>query len=241
MKARLYNDDCITGAKQIETESIDLGIHDPPFGLGEGSFGSQYNRKKTAIIKGYVEAPEDYEKFSFEWIAEAARVLKPTGTLYIVSGWSWERDVLNAVAANHLLLLNKIIWEYPFGVYCKKQFVSSHYEILRCAKTDGVKFNKGCRYSTTKEQYADMQDVWHINKEYHRSVEKNCNKLPTELVRKMIQYSSDPGDTVADFFLGNGTTADCCYELDRDVIGFEINLNAFTRIQQRMLGNGVLR
>ena len=53
------------------------------------------------------------------------------------------------------------------------------------------------------------------------------NKLPEELVKKMVQYSSNEGDVVCDFFMGNFTTKKVCRELNRHCIGFEININAF--------------
>ena len=56
---------------------------------------------------------------------------------------------------------------------------------------------------------------------------KNKNKLPNELIRKIIQYSSNPGDIVADFFLGNFTTAVVAREMGRIPQGFEKNPNGF--------------
>ena len=43
-----------------------------------------------------------------------------------------------------------------------------------------------------------------------------------ELIRKIILYSSDPGDVVGDFFLGNFTTAIEARLLGREPIGFEV-------------------
>ena len=56
---------------------------------------------------------------------------------------------------------------------------------------------------------------------------KNINKLPEELVKKMIQYSSNEGDLVCDFFLGNFTTAVVSKKLNRVPMGFELNKHAF--------------
>ena len=56
---------------------------------------------------------------------------------------------------------------------------------------------------------------------------KNVNKLPEGLIQKLILYSSNPGDIVCDFFMGNFTTAYAAIKLGRYPIGFELNKNAF--------------
>lgn len=72
-----------------------------------------------------------------------------------------------------------------------------------------------------------MEDVWTIPKEYAPGKTKNVNKLPDALVEKMIRYSTKPGDTVADFFLGNFTTAYVARRSGRRFVGCEINQAAF--------------
>jgi site-specific DNA-methyltransferase (adenine-specific) len=193
-----------------------------------------YNRKRKHVLKGYVTAPTDYYDFSYRWLKEAYRILKPTGTLYAVSGWS-NLDLLTRAAKDcGFKVLNHIIWKYNFGVYTKKKFVTSHYHILRLGKVKYPTFYRECRYKANQKDdhgrsllYRDLEDVWIINREYHRVQKKNPNKLPDELVKKMIQYATKEGDTVCDFFMGNFTTAYVAHGLNRKVIGFELNKEAF--------------
>ena len=72
-----------------------------------------------------------------------------------------------------------------------------------------------------------MEDVWIINREYRPGQVRNKNQLPTELVRKMIAYSSNPGNKVIDFFLGGMTVADVAKDMGRIPYGFEINSECF--------------
>jgi len=176
-----------------------------------------------------MEAPPDYYQFTKDWLTEAKRVLKPNGSMYIISGWSNSGLVGKVIRDIDLFPINKIIWQFPFGVYTKRKYVTSHYEIYYVKKSKDAKvtFNHDCRFKTKEEQDADVQSVWHINKEYHRKKKKNCNKLPEALVEKMILYSSNEGDTVVDFFLGNFTTLAVCKRLNRKLVGMELNLNAF--------------
>lgn len=229
----LYNEGCVEGAKKhIEDESIGLGIHDPPFGISEKSFDKHYNRKESNVVEGYVEAPEDYYKFSLEWIEQASRILEPSGSMYIISGWSNADIIGSAIRKLKFHVRNKIIWNFNFGVYTKKKYVTSHYEIFHVVKNKNVQpvFNTFCRYGMQEKDgegksvlYNDLSSVWQINKEYHTEQEKNQNKLPEELIKKMILYSSNKGDRVCDFFLGNFTTAISCKKTGRIPVGFELN------------------
>lgn len=95
-----YNEDCIEGAKKyIQSNSIDLIVSDPPYGINGDKPDKHYNRNESNVLDGYVEVSEkEYPEFSQKWIAEAARVLRPGGSIYIVSGYSQLRHILNALS-----------------------------------------------------------------------------------------------------------------------------------------------
>lgn len=230
----ICNEDCIEGAKKIGTACIDLIICDPPFGISEGKFDKHYKRNASKVIQGYVEAPDNYAEWTKLWMTEAARILKSTGTFYVVIGHSNLRHVLNSGAELGLFELNHLIWKYQFGVYTKNKFVTSHYHIIRYAKTENPLFNTYCRFGSQEKSatgksllYMDLEDVFQINKDYAPNETKNINKLPEELIQKLVLYSSNPGDSVCDFFMGNFTTAYVAHGLGRHVSGFEINKEAY--------------
>ena len=82
--------------------------------------------------------------------------------------------------------------------------------------------------------YLDIEDVFIINKEYNPNEIKNKNKLPDALIEKLILYSSDIGDVVCDFFLGNFTTAIMSKKLGRKPIGFELNNESFNHWNNKL-------
>lgn len=47
-------------------------------------------------------------------------------------------------------------------------------------------------------------------------------------MEKLIEYSSNEGDIVCDFFMGEFTTAYAARKLGRRVVGFELNTTAFS-------------
>ncbi|MHA1267097.1 MAG: DNA-methyltransferase [Candidatus Helarchaeota archaeon] len=214
---RVFYEDCIEGMrKRLAANTIDLIIADPPFGIDFHKMGTQYNRKAELVIKGYYEISKDnYYDFMVAWLKEAQRILKETGSCYIISGWSNLKDVLNAIDDVHLTVINHIIWKYQFGVFTRRKFVTSHYHILFTVKhPKKYYFNKIEHYP---------EDVWVIKRPYLPGVEKNSTKLPEALVEKLILYSSREDDLVLDPFMGNGTTAVCSIKTHRHYVGFEIN------------------
>ncbi len=244
MNEGFYNENCISGAKShIASNSIDLIISDPPYGIDGSHLDKHYNRNEDFVIDGYVEVPaEEYGQFSHDWITEAARILKPGGSIYIVSGYSNLHHVLNALHSTDLKEINHIIWKYNFGVHTSKKYVSSHYHILYWQKPGGNPvFNTYCRYGDSEKDedgsslnYKDREDVFIINREYKPGEIKNKNELPFALLSKLISYSSNEGDTVLDMFLGGGSTAIVAKGLNRTPMGFEISEKAFKISMERI-------
>ncbi len=232
-----YNEDCITGArKHLKDNSVDLIITDPPYGIRGDTLHQHYNRDEQYVIPGYVEIPKSrYAKFSKRWISEAERVLRPGGSLYIVSGYTNLYDILHALNQTSLAEVNHLIWKYSFGVFTKRKYVSSHYHILFYEKPGGQRtFNAESRFGFTEKtahgrspNAGDREDVWLINREYKPKKEKNKNELPLALLIKMLQYSSNAGDLVCDFFLGGFSTAKAAIGLNRRMVGFELSEGLF--------------
>jgi len=232
----LYNMDCIEGMKKhIASNSVDLIITDPPYGISGDKLDKHYNRDESFVVEGYVEIPRsEYKEFSIKWISEAERILRPGGSLFIVSGYTNLHHILNALHSTDLTEINHIIWKYNFGVYTKKKFISSHYHILFWQKPGGkATFNTFSRYGDSEKDgrssmnYKDREDVFVINREYKPGEIKNKNELPYNLLIKLMQYCSNPGDVVCDMFLGGFSTAIVAKGLNRVPIGFEISKTAF--------------
>ena len=235
--AQFINADCVAGAiAHLGDASVDLIVTDPPYGIEGDRLHRHYNRDERFVDDGYVEVDaREYREFSRAWIAQAERVLRPGGQLYVISGYTNLFDVLGALRETRLRELNHIIWKYNFGVYTSSKFVSSHYHILYYAKPGGKRtFNLQARFALDdtadgggSRNYRDREDVWIINREYKPGQRKNKNELPKALLQKMIAYSSNEGDLVCDFFLGGGSTAAVAIGMNRRFIGFEISARTF--------------
>lgn len=82
--------------------------------------------------------------------------------------------------------------------------------------------------------------MWIIPREYWTGDQKTPTKLPAELIRKMLSYSSKEGDIVLDPFLGSGQTAVVSKMLNRRYAGFEI-VNEYYKFAKNRLESGEYR
>ncbi len=222
----IYYEDCIEGMDKLPEGSIDLVIADPPFGIDFDGKSGAYNRDPSLVVDGYEEVSESYDEFTKNWIREIPRVLKTDGSAYIFSGWNNLEPVLREVRKAGLTTLNHIVWHYPFGVFTRRRFVTSHYHIVFLAKDPkDYFFNKVEHYP---------EDVWAVKRKYRTREVKNSTKLPTDVVMRCIDFSSKPGDLVLDPFMGNGTTAVAAKCSWRHFIGFEINRELKTVIEDEL-------
>ncbi|MEO0254313.1 MAG: site-specific DNA-methyltransferase [candidate division WOR-3 bacterium] len=224
----IYCGDALELIKEIPDEVIDLIITDPPFAIDFKAKKNNYNRTQKRVLEGYVEIPkEKYYKFTLNWMRECYRILKPSGSMYVFSGWTNLKDILNAIDEVGFITINHLIWKYQFGVFTKRKYVTSHYHILFVVKDENkYKFNKIEHYP---------EDVWIINREYWTGKIKTPTKLPLELVKKIILFSSDEGDIVFDPFFGSGTVLVAAKILKRHYLGFEIVREYYNLAKQRLL------
>ncbi|MEO9309791.1 MAG: site-specific DNA-methyltransferase, partial [Nitrososphaera sp.] len=228
---QIYNMDCVDGMKLIPAKKIDLIVTDPPFAIDFKATKQNYNRTASRVMQGYNEIKkQDYYDFTINWMSQAYRILKDSGSMYVFSGWNNLKDILNALDDVGFVTVNHLIWKYQFGVVTKTKYVTSHYHCLYVCKNEKKrKFYPFSRFSQKQKtsdgrsmHYKDKEDVWNINREYWTGDKKTPTKLPAELLRKILQYSSKKGDIVFDPFLGSGQVAMISKQMGRHYLGFEI-------------------
>ena len=243
---KIYNQDCIEGMNLIPNDAVDLIITDPPFAINFKAKKANYNRTGSRVLDGYKEiSQEDYYEFTLNWMKQCFRILKETGSMYVFSGWNNLRDILNAIEELGFITVNHIIWKYQFGVVTNRRYVSSHYHCLFICKNDKKrKFFPYERFGKNEKDenggslhYQDKEDVWQIKREYWNGEVKTPTKLPAEIIKKILQYSSEKNDLVFDPFLGSGQTAVVSKIENRNYAGFEIVKKYFDFINERLDSN----
>lgn len=229
---QIHNMDCMDGLREMESGSIDLVLTDPPYGIRFGENEGLYNRPKEGVLEGYIDVPAGlYKQFSENWIRECYRVLKPNGSIYVISGWQQFSTIETSLREAGFYIINHICWVYQFGVNTKKKYVTAHNPIIFAVKNKkNYPFYRTCRFNDSDKLpngnsalYKDLENVWYVPKERWENKITTPTKLPYELVKKIIEYSSKEGDLILDPFMGSGQTAYVSKDLKRNYIGFEKN------------------
>ena len=117
--------DCIELMKHWPEASVDLIFADPPYNIGY-------------LYDHYEDKRDDHEYVDWtqQWIDGCARLLKPTGSFYILIGDEYAAEVRlhlkQLERQRQLVLRNWIIWHYTFGQNCKVKFNRSHAHLFYC-------------------------------------------------------------------------------------------------------------
>ncbi|GHS94714.1 methyltransferase [Planctomycetales bacterium] len=123
----MFTAESINWLKSIEASAVDLIFADPP-----------YNIQKADWDK--FDSQEQYIKWSMEWITEAARVLKPTGTLYIC-GFSEILADLKHPAMRYFNSCKWLVWHYRNKANLGNDWGRSHESILHFRKSKQFTMN----------------------------------------------------------------------------------------------------
>ena len=123
----LWQGNSIEWIRSLNDESIDLIFADPPYNIKKANWDS-------------FESQEEYIKWSLQWIEQAARILKPTGTLYIC-GFSEILADLKHPASKYFTSCRWIIWHYKNKANLGNDWGRSHESILHFRKTRDFIFN----------------------------------------------------------------------------------------------------
>jgi site-specific DNA-methyltransferase (adenine-specific) len=227
--------------KQIKTVRSEKGDR-------TGFQGKRYETIKLGS-QGYQDCFEDYLTFLEPRLKEAHRVLKPNGSIYFHIDYRevhYCKVLLDQIFGRECFL-NEIIWAYDYGARTRKKWPPKHDNILWYAKDPGnyifnyeeierIPYMAPGLVGEEKAKRGKLPtDTW-----WHTIVGTNSREktgYPTQkplgVIRRIIQASSNPGDTVLDFFAGSGTTGAACLELGRNFILIDNNTQSLQVMAKR--------
>lgn len=245
----------------------DLVYIDPPFATGDVRRTVAGRHRFEDRWDGGVKA---FMAFMHPRLVEIRRVMAEHATLYVHLDWraaAYVRVQLDTIfgAKN---FLNEVIWHYRGGGAAKRWFGRKHDTILVFARsagrhrfsvlregeyrTDGLKRDEqGRPYKQTRRGRlyfnADgpaLDDVWDIPFLSTVALERTGwpAQKPLALLERIIAASSQPGDLVADFFCGSGTTLVAAAQMGRRYLGCDVLPDAVEIARRRLsveLGSGM--
>ncbi|UBF23861.1 site-specific DNA-methyltransferase [Kovacikia minuta CCNUW1] len=235
----LWCGDSLQWLPTLAAESIDLVFADPPYNLKKAEWDT-------------FESHQDYIDWSMQWIREAARILKPSGSLYIM-GFSEILADLKRPACQYFKACRWLIWHYKNKANLGNDWGRSHESILLLRKSTRTTINIDCiripygnhtlkypshpQAATSQYGNGKQRDHWvpHPNGAKPKDVIElptTCNGMqektkhptqkPEELIRKLVFAASNVGDTIADPFSGSGTTLVVAEQSGRRWLGCEM-------------------
>ncbi len=225
--------DCIDVMRSLPEASIDLIFADPPYNL---QLKGELHRPNNSLVDAVDDAWDQfdsfaaYDAFTRAWLAEARRLLKPDGAIWVIGSYHNIFRVGAELQTQGFWILNDVVWRKanPMPNFRGKRFTNAHETMIWASKSDAGKYT--FNYEALKElnDGIQMRSDWvlPICNGGERLKDDNGDKAhptqkPEALLHRVLVGSTKPGDVVLDPFFGTGTTGAVAKMLGRDFIGIE--------------------
>jgi modification methylase len=229
----IYQGDCREMLAALPEHSVDLIFADPPYNLQLQNALYRPNLTKVDAVDDAWDQFDDfaaYDAFTRDWLGACRRVLKDTGTLWVIGSYHNIYRVGSIVQDLGYWILNDVIWvkKNPMPNFRGVRFTNAHETLLWCKKSKAQKqytFNYHAMKMANDEK--QMRSDWELplctgGERLTVNGEKlHATQKPEALLYRVILASSRPGDIVLDPFFGTGTTGAVAKKLGRHFIGIE--------------------
>lgn len=225
---KIHLGDSLALMKQLPDSCIDLIVTDPPYQIDNTNAGGNSELSKSfQKMNTEIEALNIVNGFNEEILDECVRVSKkinmyffcnkaqiPMYLYYFVNGLGCSFDIIKWVKTNAVPTYNnKYLSDTEYCLYFRK----------------GGYCNPK-NYKDASTLYVDSINVIDKKSYLHPTIK------PLDLVKRIIRNSSKENDIVLDCFMGSGTTANACIQLDRQFIGYEIDKKYHSIACERVKG-----
>ena len=213
-------------------------------------FGGRRYRTEVLSSGSFADHFDDFHSFLEERLEEMRRVLAADGSLFFHIDYRevhYCKVLLDSIFGR-ASFMNEIIWAYDYGARTKKRWSPKHDNILWYAKDPGnYTFDfeamdripymaPGLVGAKKAKRGKTPTDVW-----WHTIVATNGKErtgYPTQkplgVLNRLIKVHSRPGDLVADFFAGSGTTGEAAAMNDRRFLLVDSSAEAIDVMTKRL-------
>jgi DNA modification methylase len=229
----IHPGDCRAVLAELPEKCVDLIFADPPYNL---QLRGELRRPNQSVVDAVDDAWDQfddfaaYDQFTREWLVACRRVLKDTGTLWVIGAYHNIYRVGAALQDLGFWLLNDMVWikTNPMPQFRGVRFANAHETLLWCKKSREQK-----HYTFNYHALKDMNEGKQMRSDWELPIcagserlKLNGTKLhstqkPEALLYRVLMASTNPGDVVLDPFFGTGTTGAVAKKLGRRFIGIE--------------------
>lgn len=238
--------DCVEVLKTFPAQSVDLIFADPPYNL---QLRHALLRPNQTVVDGVDDEWDrftgfaEYDTFTRNWLSECRRVLKESGTIWVIGSYHNIFRVGAIMMDLGYWILNDVIWHKtnPMPNFHGTRFQNAT-ETLIWAKKSAEQTKYTFNYHAMKHlnDEKQMQNVWHIplctgpERIKLNGKKVHSTQKPEALLYRVLLASSNPGDIVLDPFFGSGTTGAVAKRLKRNYIGIELE-PAYIEVARRRI------
>ncbi|GIV97627.1 MAG: modification methylase CcrMI [Herpetosiphonaceae bacterium] len=242
----IHHGDCREVLASLPEKSVDLIFADPPYNL---QLQGELRRPNMTQVDAVDDAWDQfdsfaaYDQFTHEWLSACRRVLKDTGTIWVIGTYHNIYRVGSILQDLGFWVLNDVIWikTNPMPQFRGVRFTNAHETLLWCKKSREQK-----RYTFNYHAMKALNDGKQMRSDWELPICAGAERLrangekihatqkPEALLYRIILSSSNPGDIVLDPFFGTGTTGAVAKKLGRYFIGIEQEARYIEAAQQRI-------
>lgn len=242
---QILEGDCLTVLESLPENSVDVVFADPPYNL---QLKNELRRPDNTVVEGVSETWDqfssflEYDEFTRAWLSACRRVLKPTGTVWVIGSYHNIFRVGTVLQDLNFWILNDIIWvkSNPMPNFRGVRFTNAHETLIWAQKERGARYTFNHQTMRSMNDDLQMRSDWYLPLCVGRErLRNNGQKLhptqkPVALLYRILMACSNPGDVVLDPFFGTGTTGEAAIRLGRHWIGIEKE-GDYTRLARERL------
>ncbi|MCB2072897.1 MAG: site-specific DNA-methyltransferase [Novosphingobium sp.] len=224
--------DCVEAMKSLPSASVDMVFADPPYNL---QLGGDLNRPDGSHVDAVTndwdkfDSFSTYDAFTRAWLAEARRVLKPDGSLWVIGSYHNIFRVGAIVQDLGFWILNDIVWRKanPMPNFKGTRFTNAHETLIWAAMGEKAKYTFNYRAMKTLNDELQMRSDWVLpicsgqERIKKGGAKAHPTQKPESLLYRVMLATTNKGDVVLDPFFGTGTTGAVARRLGREWIGCE--------------------
>ncbi|GAB4541734.1 MAG: site-specific DNA-methyltransferase [Anaerolineales bacterium] len=239
--------DCVENLNALPEKSIDLIFADPPYNL---QLQNELHRPNMSRVDAVTDdwdkfaSFQTYDEFTRKWLTACRRVLKPTGSIWVIGSYHNIFRVGTMMQDLGFWLLNDVIWvkTNPMPNFRGVRFTNAHETLIWASSGKGAKYTFNHQAMKGLNEEKQMRSDWWLLplatgservKDEHGDKAHSTQK-PEALLYRVILASSKPGDVVLDPFFGSGTTGAVAKRLHRNWIGLEREEKYIRAAQKRI-------
>jgi modification methylase len=248
---QIITGDCLQVLKTIPDKVVDLIFADPPYNLQlEKELWRPNSTRVNRVNESWDQFTnfEVYDHFTQEWLLGCRRVLKDTGTIWVIGSYHNIFRVGRIMQDLGYWILNDIVWikNNPMPNFHGVRFTNAHETLIWAQKIKGKRYTfnykamKSINHGAPGDGGLQMRSDWKIplctgKERLKRNGEKaHPTQKPEALLERVIISSTKPGDIVLDPFFGTGTTGAVAKKLGRHWIGIEAEAGYVPIAQERI-------